>query len=171
MSDIFAERLKTLRGNRNKAEFSREIGIPAPMYHRYENGQIPKENNLRVISDHCGVTIDWLLGRDDCQSQNELHHRGVVKLEKGQQKQETTENIEHNELHNRGVTKLEKGQGGCRYPEDCDLGGELNQVREQIGNIKDEMAYMRTQLDTVVGLLGAALGNGIRDKQDERKAG
>lgn len=62
---LFSKRLKTLRGDRNKAKFSKELGIPAPMYQRYELGQIPKENNLRVIADKCGVTIDWLLGRDE----------------------------------------------------------------------------------------------------------
>lgn len=35
------------------------------MYHRYENGQIPKEKNLAVIASHCNVTIDWLLGREN----------------------------------------------------------------------------------------------------------
>lgn len=31
------------------------------MYHRYENGQIPQLDNLKVIADKCGVTVDWLL--------------------------------------------------------------------------------------------------------------
>jgi len=62
-SDFFSERLKSLRKGSNKAEFSRFLGIPPPMYHRYEQGQIPKEANLRVIADRCGVTVDWLLGR------------------------------------------------------------------------------------------------------------
>jgi transcriptional regulator with XRE-family HTH domain len=61
MSDYFSERLKSLRGDRNKAEFARFLGIPAPMYHRYELGQIPKNENLRVIADKCGVTVDSLL--------------------------------------------------------------------------------------------------------------
>jgi hypothetical protein len=38
------------------------------MYHRYEQGQVPKENNLRVIADKCGVSVDWLLGRDQSDS-------------------------------------------------------------------------------------------------------
>jgi transcriptional regulator with XRE-family HTH domain len=61
MSNLFSERLKGLRGDRNKAEFSRELGIPAPMYHRYEAGQIPKSHYLGVIADKCKVTVDWLL--------------------------------------------------------------------------------------------------------------
>jgi transcriptional regulator with XRE-family HTH domain len=62
MSDLFSERLRKLRGSRNKATFARFLGIPAPMYHRYELGQVPKNENLRVIAEHCGVTVDWLLG-------------------------------------------------------------------------------------------------------------
>jgi hypothetical protein len=52
-----------LRGNRAKATFARFLGIPAPMYHRYERGQVPKEKNLQVLAERCGVTVDWLLGR------------------------------------------------------------------------------------------------------------
>lgn len=53
-----------LRKERSKAAFARFLGIPAPMYHRYEQGQVPKDSNLGVIADKCGVTVDWLLGRD-----------------------------------------------------------------------------------------------------------
>jgi len=35
------------------------------MYHRYEKGQVPKEKNLQVIADKCGVTVDWMLGREE----------------------------------------------------------------------------------------------------------
>ncbi len=182
MSEFFTERLKKLRGNKNKAVFSRELGIPAPMYHRYENGQVPKENNLRVIADHCGVTVDWLLGRDVFDGKKITSPQGAAKLEKGQ-------DSEKGELHRRGVVKLEKGQsresraaygseaggvdpGACRLPEGCDIQGELSELRE-------EMRSMRNQLDTVVGLLGAALGNGMQrtrpreadENSDARKAG
>jgi hypothetical protein len=33
------------------------------MYQRYEEGQVPKANNLQVISRECNVTVDWLLGK------------------------------------------------------------------------------------------------------------
>ena len=60
-SNFFSARLISLRGKRSKAEFARFLGIPAPMYHRYELGQIPKNENLRVIASKCGVTVDSLL--------------------------------------------------------------------------------------------------------------
>ena len=34
------------------------------MTHRYAKGQVPKQSILKVIADHCGVTVDWLLGRE-----------------------------------------------------------------------------------------------------------
>lgn len=34
------------------------------MYHRYELGQVPKNENLRVIADKCGVTVDWLIAEE-----------------------------------------------------------------------------------------------------------
>lgn len=59
----FAVRLRQLRGTRNCAEFARFLGIKAPVYHRYEQGRIPKSDNLSVIADKCGVPVDWLLGK------------------------------------------------------------------------------------------------------------
>jgi hypothetical protein len=47
------------------------------------------------------------------------------------------------------------------YPEKCDLEGELSAVRERLAGMEDELGYMRSQLDTVVGLLGAALGRSL----------
>jgi hypothetical protein len=39
----------------------------------------------------------------------------------------------------------------CRYPEACDIQAEF-------GHLREEMASITTQLDTVTRLLGAALG-------------
>ena len=61
MSKLFSDRLKELRGNQSKADFARLLGIPAPMYHRYENGQIPQYDNLRVIAKHGKRSVEWLL--------------------------------------------------------------------------------------------------------------
>jgi len=61
MSNSFFVKLIGLRGKQNKAEFARFLGIPAPMYHRYELGQVPQHDNLKVIADKCGCTVDWLL--------------------------------------------------------------------------------------------------------------
>jgi transcriptional regulator with XRE-family HTH domain len=62
--NLFFERLRSLRGHRSKAEYARELGIPAPVYQRYETGRMPATKNLSVIARHGNVTVDWLLGRD-----------------------------------------------------------------------------------------------------------
>ena len=79
---------------------------------------------------------------------------------------------------------MQKGQGAavCRYPESCDLGGELAAVRERMADTNARMAeveatlsHMSIQLETVVGLLGSALSSGLnggtRPREEKRKAG
>jgi len=61
---LFAERLRELRGDRNKAEFARFLGVSAPVYQRYEDGRVPRHDYLSVIAEKCGVSVDWLLGRN-----------------------------------------------------------------------------------------------------------
>lgn len=62
---IFSERLKGLRGDRKKAEFARFLGVSSPQtYQNYEAGRIPEPEILINIADKCGVTVDWLFGRE-----------------------------------------------------------------------------------------------------------
>ena len=63
-SDIFSERIKTVRGQRSKAEFARVLLISPQNYQRYEDGRIPDADILDRIASQCNVTVDWLLGRD-----------------------------------------------------------------------------------------------------------
>jgi transcriptional regulator with XRE-family HTH domain len=212
-SGFFSDRLKSLRKDANKAVFSRKLGLSPQTYQHYEDGRIPRSDILGTIAERCGVSIDWLLGRDDSPPPTlsvELHDRGVMKLEKGQAKTETPVNIGESQLRDRGVLKLEKGQaktetpiniggsqlqdrgvlklekgqaqGECRYPAGCDLEGELAAVRERLADTTDRLAeveatlsHMSSQLETVVGLLGHALGDGIKTTRPreggERKAG
>lgn len=65
IGNIFSARLKQLRGDRKKAEFGRFLGVPnSPTYQRYEDGRIPDAETLQRIADRCGVTVDWLFGRE-----------------------------------------------------------------------------------------------------------
>jgi transcriptional regulator with XRE-family HTH domain len=59
----FVERLVALRNGRSKADFARFLGLPAPVYQRYEEGRIPSADNLTVIATKCAVSVDYLLGR------------------------------------------------------------------------------------------------------------
>jgi len=62
---LFVERLVSLRGDRNKAEFSRFLGLKPPVYQAYENGRIPSADNLSLIASKCGMSVDWLLGHTE----------------------------------------------------------------------------------------------------------
>lgn len=50
----------------------------------------------------------------------------------------------------------------CRYPEACDIQAEFGQLRE-------ELASMTAQLDTVTRLLGAALGSALPAQRDHNQ--
>lgn len=57
----FSERLIFLRGKRSKAEFARIIGVSAPLYHQWENGQIPSYDKALLIAKACDIPVDVLL--------------------------------------------------------------------------------------------------------------
>jgi len=63
----FADRLRMLREQMamNKAQMSRFLGLKRPQtYHRYEQGRLPDPEILEQIASRCGVSMDWLMGRD-----------------------------------------------------------------------------------------------------------
>lgn len=63
--NLFLSRLRELRGSRSKAAFARFLGLKPPVYQNYENGRVPSPDNLSLIAQKCGTTVDWLLGRQD----------------------------------------------------------------------------------------------------------
>jgi transcriptional regulator with XRE-family HTH domain len=144
---------------------------------KWKHGGSIGADKLQRIASHFGESVDWLLGRDDQSTLSvELRNRGVTKFGKGSGKNESPANIEDSNFVTGVLRSSEKGQtqGECRYPEGCDLAGELSSVRERLAGVEGDLAYMRTQLDTVVGLLGHALGDGIkttRPRESARKAG
>ena len=66
--NIFGERLRMLRtldDSKSQKEFAIELGIPQPTLSSYESGKIkPTIDAVINIADKCGVSIDWLCGRD-----------------------------------------------------------------------------------------------------------
>ena len=64
-SQVFTERVQRLRGSRSKADFARFLGVKPQVYQRYEEGRVPRHDNLAVISEKCGVSVDWLIGRSN----------------------------------------------------------------------------------------------------------
>ncbi len=67
--NLFGERLKMLRslqGNKSQKDFAVELGIPQPTLSSYESGKIkPTVDAIINIADKCGVSMDWLCGRDE----------------------------------------------------------------------------------------------------------
>jgi len=66
----------------------------------------------------------------------------------------------------------------CRYPVDCDLPGQIAELREDYAAMQTTLAKMAGQLETVTGLLGNALAPGLgiahsdaHRKHQPRKAG
>ena len=69
--DIFCFRLKMLRNERSYQAFSKVVGLPATSLERWEKGQSDiKASQLRVLAKVLSVSVDWLLGITDEQSQN-----------------------------------------------------------------------------------------------------
>ncbi|MCR5012622.1 MAG: helix-turn-helix domain-containing protein [Lachnospiraceae bacterium] len=67
-NNIFGERLRALRSARNitQKDFATELGIPQPTLSAYESGKIkPTVDAMMNIADTCGVSLDWLCGRDE----------------------------------------------------------------------------------------------------------
>ena len=112
--NVFSERLRELRANKGlkSLEMADLLGFSQPVYSRYENGRTPDVDTVSAISDACGVTIDWLLGRS-----NELR-AGVHEVGKGSANElragvhEVGKGSAGEPLLNlvQGCTRLEKGQ-------------------------------------------------------------
>lgn len=149
MSDFFSARLRELRGIRSKAEFARFLGVPAPMYHRYELGQVPKSHYLQVISDRCGVTIEYLLGDKPGIAAHGSDFQAAAHA--GQ-----SPPVAAYDLHVRehppssSTTPATPLQTACRIPASCDISADIS-------NVQERLAKMEAQLDTLTRLLGATL--------------
>jgi transcriptional regulator with XRE-family HTH domain len=61
---ILGQRLNELRGGESQAEFAKRIGISAATIGYYENSErLPDAETLLKISNACGKSCDWLVGR------------------------------------------------------------------------------------------------------------
>lgn len=134
---VFSERLKTLRDTRRKSEFSRFLGIPPPVYQRYEEGRIPNAENLSVIAQRCGVTVDWLLGRE----RTDTGKAGGVPA----------------------ASPSIVREDPCHYP--GTLPSEVAAIRERLSAMEADMHTMAAQMQTITGLLSGALRNGIETRK------
>ena len=56
-----ANRIRQLRGLLTQREFAEKIGVQQQIVSFVENGTMPGADILILISEKCGVSIDWLL--------------------------------------------------------------------------------------------------------------
>lgn len=63
MSDFY-NRLDLLRKERGEAitDIASFLGISGPAIHGWKKGGLPKPDKLRLLADHYGTTVEWLLG-------------------------------------------------------------------------------------------------------------
>lgn len=75
--NTFGERLKIAFGNARNAEIARKIGISEPAIKKYMSGSLPSIDNLIVIKNLTGRSLDWLI-----QGENETPgEAGVLEAE------------------------------------------------------------------------------------------
>ena len=59
-------RLNELRGNKTQAQIAQILGLPRETYRNYEVGnREPPLDTLLKIANYFGVSVDYLLGRDE----------------------------------------------------------------------------------------------------------
>ena len=62
---IFMRRFEQLKGDMSDADFSVRLGMSGGTVYQYLTGRRrPSVDALAQIADRCGVTIDWLVGRE-----------------------------------------------------------------------------------------------------------
>jgi len=108
---IFSLRLRSLRKDMKKASFARFLGISNPQnYQRYEDGRIPDAVILQEIANRCGVTVDWLLGREDSivLASDEVSFIKETELQTDKRTQKLMDDLRH------------QANSICRAPEDFD---------------------------------------------------
>nr|DAI80046.1 MAG TPA: Repressor protein CI [Caudoviricetes sp.]DAZ54115.1 MAG TPA: Repressor protein CI [Caudoviricetes sp.] len=68
VNEVFCRRLRMLRERKHlKRRVLAELcGLSQHMIRRYEEGEMePKSSSLEALSDYFGVTVDYLLGREE----------------------------------------------------------------------------------------------------------
>lgn len=62
MSDFF-NRLDLLRQSKGESiiDIAHYLGISGPAVHGWKKGGLPKPDKLRLLAEHYGVTVEWLL--------------------------------------------------------------------------------------------------------------
>ncbi|GKH49321.1 hypothetical protein CE91St46_04320 [Eubacteriales bacterium] len=67
---VFSDRLRELRleAEEKQSDIAALLGVSVQSYSAYEASREPNYTLLRKIADHYGVTIDYLLGKENCRT-------------------------------------------------------------------------------------------------------
>ena len=122
---------------------------------KWKNGGSIGSDKLQRIANHFGESVDWLLGRDDSPTPDQLLNRGVKKFGKGSEKTEKPGNIEDSETRDTPAPTLEKGRGLADYPRMEPVAKDeaaLSNARQLIATMKE-----REDGDRLLGQLATML--------------
>lgn len=141
MSDFF-NRLDLLRKRRGESiiEIARLLSISGPAVHSWKKGGLPKPDKLRLLAEHYGVSVEWLLAGDD----RELRKAGTARYPEAPP----------------GAGAALVREPVCRIPEGCDIVAELAQVRRELDEVRERLRQLDViggQIATLTGLLGGPL--------------
>ena len=66
MQETIMRRLEKIKGDKSDSDFAVFLGMSGGTVYQYLVGRrFPSVAALAQIADKCGVTVDWLIGRDD----------------------------------------------------------------------------------------------------------
>ncbi len=162
LSQVFGDRMRTLRAGRPKSAFARELGINNPStYQNYEDGRVPSSRIVNKIATQCGVTMEWLMGGPDAPGLA-LHASCST----------PATSLRDGPTPSYRIAHATPPQPLCRYPADCDLVQELSAQRHAQADVQAQLATLSTQVETLTRLLGAALAASAQNAaHDKQKAG
>jgi transcriptional regulator with XRE-family HTH domain len=158
----FCRRLREAREKlgRSKAEMARFLGFSPQRYQRYEDGRIPDAGTIMAISEHLGVTADWLLGIDPSSA--------IGGMKEGEPAKPGSSDLAVRDAERRRFVYPDADDPKlCPGPADCDFDARLRAI-------EGAQARMEAQLSTLTQLLGATLAAPSRNgaaPESERKAG
>lgn len=147
---IFSQRLRSAREaiGLSKADLSRKCGFTPQRYQRYENGRIPDAATVSALATTCGVTVDWLLGRE------------VPNVE-------TSAQGEDDDLPEPGDPPAALPPDLCRYPAACDLPGQIAAVREDVAEVREQMATLTADMTQRMAILEKLLLRLLAEQERE----
>lgn len=152
MNEDFSERLRSarMRAGLKAKELAVKCRISASYLSELESGKRKNPANLLLekFASECGVTVDWLLGRDTTAPGTAGVPPAPLQV--------------YPPVRSAPAAVREDP---CHYP--GTLPAEVAAIRERLASMEADMHTISAQMQTITGLLSGALRTGI----EKRKAG